>query len=217
MYSSFKIFKSALSKDEIQSLQSLTLPMYSSDELLERGVLKDFDKGRVKSRSELILPQVDNPHLIDLAILELSFWDRIITCLKFSYDVSNLSWFASHMLLKKARSYSDIDWHQDIAYWTNVTDTNFLSVLIPTSSTDKNNGCLCYFEQKQSTRLNHINVANAYRSLKIDKIVDEKSVVACPTNVGDIIVHNPLSIHKSFSNKSNEDRNIFAVIFKIEG
>ena len=191
--------------------------MYLDKTLLKKGLLKDFHTGKYAHFNTISLPQVDNPHLVNNCLLELDLWKviRDIACAELKKEEVTL--FATHMMLKRSKDInSRVLWHQDIAFWKGYHGLKTaVSVLVPTISTSKSNGGLKYLKTFYKNLLPHKlkkkNGMNLF--IEISKEVEDREGMDCKTELGDVVIHYPTSVHMSYPNLSEKDRNIFVAIF----
>ena len=209
---SYKVIPNILCVKSLLDLDIMTQEMYRDPILLNKGVLKDFHKGSCSHFKEINIPQVDNPHLFNKSILDLDIW-KCLHNIASKELKKNVSLFATHMMLKKTESAnSEVAWHQDGSFWKKEDRLiKSVSILIPTVSTSKNNGCLKYLKTLYK---NFLPKNDTSQKITIDKELESKDGIDCNTTLGDIIVHYPKSVHMSYPNLSKKDRSIFATIFR---
>jgi hypothetical protein len=209
---SFLHFPSLLTTPTLDYLDEVCIPYYKNSKLLQSGKLKDFYGGSIGDLSQLRLPQVDNPHLLP-KLNGLPIWSQLSQIAQDLFESREAHLFASHMLIKSAFNPFIVPWHQDGVYWGEHRHTQAISFVVPTQSTDINNGCIHYYDHPYQDYLEH-EKWNQTNALSVTTMLDYKKIVSCPTQAGDIIVHGPKSLHMSPANKTSNYRNIIVVIYK---
>ncbi len=125
---------------------------------------------------------------------------------------SDIALFAAHYIAKKPLEGQAVGWHQDGSYWP-LQPMEVITLWVAGTASTIENGCMRIIPDSQNNRLLSYEemteldgkdyVLNA--GIHPDKIDDTKAV-DLELQAGDISIHNPLIIHGSNANKSEQWR-----------
>ena len=135
------------------------------------------------------------------------------TCQNLSANIYQKRMFRTydHAIYKNPNSGS-VHWHQDQAYKYTIKKMDNIICWIPLQDTDIKHGCMRYISLKEINKLVSHNTNNTSKTLEAE-IPEDVSITSCETNVGDMILHLPLTLHSSFPNNSDEVRKAWILHF----
>lgn len=125
---------------------------------------------------------------------------------------SKTKMFGIQFFIKNKEANLPTSPHQDNAYWC-YKNFKGLSFWISLQNTNKNNGCLYYYEKSHFKDLPHYKnsfVPGTTYRCKAPKKLKKKHY---SLKTGDCVVHSSRSVHASYKNNSNKDRIAFIVTF----
>ena len=123
---------------------------------------------------------------------------------------------ASELFVKPPKSKHATPIHQDAPYW-NVKGNKGLTIWIALSNSKKINGSVFYFNKSHKKGIfDHSPSFVKGSSQKVSKqrLLKNYEKVVTNLNPGDVLVHHCLTVHGSYSNKSNEKRIGWTFAFK---
>ena len=115
---------------------------------------------------------------------------------------------ASEMFVKRCNSGSFTPIHQDAYYW-NVKGDKGLTIWIALSKSDKKNGSVFYYDKSHKAGVmphKASYIKGSSQKIKNIKNLRKFTKVSPKLSMGDILIHNSLTVHGSYKNKSNKDR-----------
>jgi len=100
-----------------------------------------------------------------------------------------------------------VDWHQDQWYSKLDRDKQCISIWIPLQDTGSDNGGMQYVTNVSNKLMEHTQVSPDSFMYRIDdKKLENYESTSPQTNLGDVCVHTPMSIHRSHPNDSDSLR-----------
>lgn len=112
--------------------------------------------------------------------------------------------FRSSIMLKKAETGSELDWHQDHAYWA-ISPAPVYSAWIALDEATQENGGMKFIKGGHKGGLKEFKVGrqNSVRQVLID---DHSQEVVVPCRAGDVILFDSLIPHATGANRTLFDR-----------
>ena len=100
-----------------------------------------------------------------------------------------------------------VPWHQDSGYFGTISEKSLIpTAWIPLVPVDETNGCLQVVAG--SHRLGVVSHHTENREGKflevMDELIDESQIVTCPMDIGDALVFNNLTFHRSLPHTTSE-------------
>jgi hypothetical protein len=106
-------------------------------------------------------------------------------------------------------------WHQDQAGPGRLFPMNTIHFWIPLQAVTEETGCMRYeMGSHQRGLLSHhrYDPADPYTLITNDVLSDR--IMDCPLDVGDVLIHLPLTLHAAFPNSSPQVRRVWALLFR---
>ena len=131
----------------------------------------------------------------------------------------DLALFETKFLMKASRLGGEIPWHQDFAYWVQLTDApHQISCLVAIDDADEENGCLMVIpgSHRQGLLPHRVNARTFSRTLP-DELVDRAKAVTLPTKGGTGVIFGPFMVHGSGPNRSPRERRSMTMVFTAAG
>lgn len=109
-----------------------------------------------------------------------------------------------------------INWHQDRVYKLSLKEMNSLHFWIPLDDVDMNCSPLEYvpgshedglLDHHQSTNSDYVHIPDR----------EYERTTVCPCQKGDVLVHHPLTVHRSLRNSSDKERRAWILHFSPHG
>jgi ectoine hydroxylase-related dioxygenase (phytanoyl-CoA dioxygenase family) len=127
--------------------------------------------------------------------------------------------FYDHLLVKEPRTEAHTPWHQDLPYWP-VRGADVLSLWVPLDPVGLDNGAVQYVRGSHKCGQMYAptafgkdsGFAQIYEKMGLPPFPDmvpilaESDLISWDTDVGDIIVHHPLTFHFAGGNASLTER-----------
>ena len=123
-------------------------------------------------------------------------------------NINSYRLYRSLSVFKTKNILSKSVWHQDMPYWKGTV--NKVTAWISLNKVTKQSGSLCFIPGSHKNKNIH-NKYNEKQSLLVTQNVDESKRVTIGTEIGDIILIHPLTIHASEENILRKNR--YALIF----
>ena len=150
----------------------------------------------IAHRNSKIMQLAKNAKLINLA-------NQI-----FGKNINAYRLYRSLSVFKTKNILSKSIWHQDMPYWKGTA--NKVTAWISLNKVTKQSGSLCFISGSHKNK-DIYNKYNEKQSLLVTQNVDESKRVTVGTEIGDIILIHPLTIHASEENILRKNR--YALIF----
>ena len=114
-----------------------------------------------------------------------------------------------------------VAWHQDYSYWTRTKPMNHLTCWIGLDDSNEENGCLQHVPGSHRWPLlpttDLANNMEAIREVLSPQQLEEFQPVACEMKAGEASFHHPLTLHGSFSNRSQRPRRAIVLNVFVDG
>jgi phytanoyl-CoA hydroxylase len=123
---------------------------------------------------------------------------------------------ASELFVKPPKSKHATPIHQDAPYW-NVKGNKGLTIWIALSNSKKINGSVFYFNKSHKKGIFEHSpsyVKGSSQKVSEQRLLKKYQKVITKLNPGDVLVHHCLTVHGSYTNKSNEKRIGWTFAFK---
>lgn len=122
--------------------------------------------------------------------------------------------YTDQMFVKPARHGSEVPFHQDHAYWTNIEPANMLTCWLALDDATIENGCVRVIPGTHKQRIPHIHLDNAVQTTGIPaESLDASLEVPVEIKAGGAMFHHSLVVHRSFPNDSDKGRRGLATIY----
>lgn len=100
-----------------------------------------------------------------------------------------------------------VPWHQDSGYFGTISENSLIpTAWIPLVPVDESNGCL-----QVVAGSHHLGVVNHHTENRegkflevMDDLVERSRIITCPMNIGDALVFNNLTLHRSLPHTTSE-------------
>lgn len=100
-----------------------------------------------------------------------------------------------------------VPWHQDSGYFGTISEKSLIpTAWIPLVPVDESNGCLQVVAGSHTLGIvNHHTENREGKFLEVmDELIDEAQIVTCPMDIGDALVFNNLTLHRSLPHTTSE-------------
>lgn len=114
--------------------------------------------------------------------------------------------YTDQMFAKPAHHGSEVPFHQDSAYWTNVYPHNMISCWFALDDATVENGCVRMIPGSHKRLLPHREYeGNQQYGIPAEE-VDVNAEVPVEIKAGGALFHHSLTVHRSFPNRSDKSR-----------
>ena len=121
-------------------------------------------------------------------------------------------------LFKKGKTGAKTPWHQDAIYWPHAAREHQLSIWIALRDVTIQNGCMSFIPGSHHIRHAHaIDLVNPQDIFEMAPEMRGIKPVTCPLQAGSATFHHGMNFHFAGPNRTEEEREAFAVIYMPDG
>lgn len=121
--------------------------------------------------------------------------------------------YTDQMFVKPAHHGSEVPFHQDHAYWTQVEPYRMISCWVALDDATVENGCVRMLPGTHHQLLPHREFAGNQRYGLLEEDVDVSGEIAVEIKAGSAMFHHSLTVHRSFPNRSDHGRRGLVTIY----
>ena len=121
-------------------------------------------------------------------------------------------------LFKKGKTGAKTPWHQDAIYWPHAEREHQISIWIALRDVTAQNGCMSFIPGSQHIR--HADAIDLVNPQDIFEMAPEMrgiKPITCPLKAGSATFHHGMNFHFAGPNRTEEEREAFAVIYMPDG
>lgn len=127
-------------------------------------------------------------------------------------------WYSFDHAIFKPAVAGAIDWHQDQVYKKSLIQMRSLHFWIPLEDVPLDSGAMEYLPGSHATGLQaHFRRPGSNYLAQIVPASFKKEAIACPCRKGDVLIHHPLTVHRSRPNTLQTTRKAWIVHFSPYG
>ncbi len=123
-------------------------------------------------------------------------------------------WYSFDHAIFKPAGAEAVDWHQDQVYKKSLIQMRSLHFWVPLEDVPLNSGAMEYLPGSHATGLQaHFRSPGSnYVALSVPASL-KKEAIACPCHKGDVLIHHPLTVHRSRPNTLQATRKAWILHF----
>ncbi|UVI30864.1 phytanoyl-CoA dioxygenase family protein [Paenibacillus spongiae] len=121
--------------------------------------------------------------------------------------------YTDQMFVKPAHHGSEVPFHQDHAYWTQVEPYRMISCWVALDDATVENGCVRMLPGTHHQLLPHREFEGNQRYGLLEEDVDAGREVAVEIKAGSAMFHHSLTVHRSFPNLGDQGRRGLVTIY----
>jgi ectoine hydroxylase-related dioxygenase (phytanoyl-CoA dioxygenase family) len=121
--------------------------------------------------------------------------------------------YTDQMFVKPAHHGSEVPFHQDHAYWTQVEPYNMISCWVALDDATVENGCVHMIPGTHRSLVPHREFGGNQKYGLAEEDVDSSREVPVELKAGSAMFHHSLTIHRSFPNRSDRGRRGLVTIY----
>ncbi len=208
----FLIMEALLSTQQLAELREMCEAFLSGKYNTEglrsdlSGKSSDFEKERIT--------QIMRPSLIHPALLESSVYRLIMEVGKKIIGEDAAVDF-DMIINKRPFTKAPTPWHQDAAYWPDMSDTRSCSFWIALDDADEENGCMQYIAQSHTSPLRAHTFEYEGGALQTQVSATDE-ITRGVISAGSAIVHHGYTLHGALGNESNRQRRAWIINMRPE-
>jgi phytanoyl-CoA hydroxylase len=198
--SGYRIFKNVVHADELEYLRNL-YDDFLNDKYDLSGHRGDLAGGTSQGKKVEKITQIMRPAMIVPELTQTKTYQKVFKIAKelMGDDIE----MDFDMLIDKAPGTDTVTpWHQDAAYWPDMTDKRALSFWIALDDVDQNNGCMMYVHGSHLEPIRPHFQPTPNAALQCE-VLDQNIVYGeIPSGTG--IAHHGYTLHAALGNKSKD-------------
>lgn len=127
-------------------------------------------------------------------------------------------WYSFDHAIFKPAGTEAIEWHQDQVYKQSLMQMRSLHFWIPLEDVPLDSGAMEYLpgSHQKGCQIHYRNPGSNYVALRVPAAL-EKEAIACPCQKGDVLIHHPLTVHRSRPNTMENTRKAWILHFSPYG
>ena len=203
------IIQNLLNNEEVQAIQNIRQRV---DREAEANGFQNFTKGKTRYEFERIeteghgvrstLRALKNPWWNEETFRKVVGSEKILDIVE-QLIGSSIYYHSSKLLFKAARGGRRKPWHQDWAYWDNMSQRQ-VTVWIAIDEATRQNGCI---EVISGSHKNGLIKHHHKEDFMINEdLIDPEKIVYAEMKPGDALFFDVLTLHASAANQSAKDR-----------
>jgi phytanoyl-CoA hydroxylase len=216
----YVVIPNLLNQEQLDELRQMV------DRVLDGGIKPVSDEGSDDFELQLEPGMADNPHILRRDKIRVAFhlchthpyfWmhatrpeilDVVETLLG-----SSIKLYTDQLFVKPAFHGSEVPYHQDHAYWTQVEPYNMISCWLALDDATVENGCVRMIPGTHKQYIPHREFEGNQKYGLLPQDVDASREVPVEINAGGAMFHHSLTVHRSFPNRSGKGRRGLVAIY----
>ena len=212
----FAVLDSLTTAEDIARVRSLLDPLFDSfNSLGDRA----FDlAGPLAAGEAPRSPEVNETAVLEPKLRETLTYERCRDVARHLLGVP-VGYQFDHAIYKMPNNQTATAWHQDEAYNKEPIPLRSIHFWIPLQPVTIENGCMWFMPGSHRGGLLPHSVAHrrgAGGTLSVESL-DSSGAVACPLEIGGATIHQPLTLHYTGANQSNQHRRAWILHFGAYG
>lgn len=204
----FVHIQNLLSISSVLQVREYLDKLFESDEIIPDKYLKRYVARQVNDSGNII--EINHCARLESRLVKTTLFR---TCKEIASKLLGKPAYRSfdHAIYKASGS-GGVLWHQDQAYKKTVKQMRSITVWIPLHDVSVREGCMQYIPLSYANEVVPHKKYVENGGLSVD-VPESAPVVTCEASIGDVIIHNPLVLHSSLPNKSDETRKAWILHF----